>query len=35
VNTYLQKPASLAEFYELILQVKEYWLDTAILPKPL
>jgi CheY-like chemotaxis protein len=32
VDTYLQKPASLEEFYEMILRVKEYWLDTAILP---
>ena len=32
VNTYLQKTARLTEFYEVILRVKEYWLDTAILP---
>ena len=32
-NCYLQKPARLAEFYEVILRVKEYWLDTAILPE--
>ena len=32
VNTYMQKPASLAEFYEVILRIKEYWLDTAVLP---
>ncbi len=33
-NTYIHKPVELDGFFDAIQQLRDYWLNIAILPKP-